>query len=313
MVTQLQVHEIEESRRMGNEDLTAWVKRGLEKSAVLAQSGHDGEARNELARILPHAGVLAAVDLANIGAQCVKAGFLDEAHEFYRLARHYLPGSNEICLALFNTMPHWKRPIIGTSVKMEVWDVSHLDFLWYCFNQTDFLSRVGRHWRIPPTTDALKQILRRRTTLPIDAIGSMDWVICSERNKTWQPIGIIGLSDISYVHRRAEWYIGFPNHTLGLTRAATEASLLLLEFAFDHIGFERIVSLVYGNNPYAQKNSESLGFIREGVLRKHILDSATGKRIDVIMNACLKNDLDSCERNSSLFFRLLGRQRILKF
>lgn len=279
----------------------------LTLARLLHESGDSVESRAMFDQALAQAAVQPAESILAFGRQCLAEGYPDAAHAFFRLAQGRDGDGVAVRQALFNTDPRWNQPLPGRSVRLERWSAAHVDFIWGCLNHQAFLARVGRHWQRPATRDALLAILRQREAMTAEEINGMDWVILSRRGAVWRPVGVIGLADLAYGHGRAEYYIGFPDEAPGLTRAAVEASLLLLEFAFNVIGLEKVTALIYGDNPYAQQNIESLGFVREGVLRQHIAIHPGGPRMDVIANACLAGDMRGNARLVRLSRKLLGR------
>jgi RimJ/RimL family protein N-acetyltransferase len=111
------------------------------------------------------------------------------------------------------------------------------------------------------------------------------------------------LVDISLTHRRAEVLIGIvPEAPLGLSAAAM---LMLFQFYYRAMGFNKLYSQVYSDNPHSLKSTLHLGFTVEGVLREHVRDPRTGKFIDLSQTSLLAKEAFS-EKNEKLMRRLLA-------
>ncbi|MBA3756076.1 MAG: GNAT family N-acetyltransferase [Nitrosomonas sp.] len=109
------------------------------------------------------------------------------------------------------------------------------------------------------------------------------------------------------MHRRAEILIGFPNATkFNGTRIPLTAMLMILDFAFNRIGFNKLVSIVYADNVHAQKSTLALGFKQEGVLKNHLFDRKQNRWISVYQNAMLIKEFGENIPLAKLFKKLLG-------
>lgn len=112
-----------------------------------------------------------------------------------------------------------------------------------------------------------------------------DLVICDE-NET--PIGLVSLFDICRIVGQGELakLLGNPD-ALG-AGYAREASALLLAFAFERLGLERIYLRTKGFNLHNIKLNERLGFRFEGILRSSY--RLNGELIDVVLMSMLSTE-----------------------
>lgn len=104
---------------------------------------------------------------------------------------------------------------------------------------------------------------RDELTLGID-------LVCHGEKLT-ELIGLIGLVDIDMRNRSAylgRFYIGNERHR-GAGYGA-EAELLLLDYAFAHLGMNRVYCQVFAFNKSVIKLHERFGFQIEGVMRKAV-------------------------------------------
>jgi [ribosomal protein S5]-alanine N-acetyltransferase len=83
-------------------------------------------------------------------------------------------------------------------------------------------------------------------------------------------IGIVSLLKIDLKHKNAESgsWIGKPFWGTGLIY---EAKIEMYKYGFENIKLRKITSKVYEFNPRSYKHLEKLGFVKQGVFRKHTL------------------------------------------
>ena len=99
------------------------------------------------------------------------------------------------------------------------------------------------------------------------------------------PFGVVGLWDLDWLARKAEFRIalgGQRGHGYG-----TEATRLVLAYAFTALNLERIWLGTAAENVAARKCFEKCGFLQEGVLEGDFL-GPDGRRSDNVRYAILK-------------------------
>ena len=99
-------------------------------------------------------------------------------------------------------------------------------------------------------------------------------------------LGCSSYENISETHKRLEigWtWLGKAFQGKGYNKVA---KFLMLSFAFDTLGFERIEFRARGTNIQSQKALKNIGAIREGVLRSYFVGE--GKRHDFVYFSILK-------------------------
>jgi RimJ/RimL family protein N-acetyltransferase len=134
---------------------------------------------------------------------------------------------------------------------------------------------TGTH-RVFTRTD-IEAWCRSRT----DAPGRYDWAIVESDGGGW--LGECALNDIDTDNESASFRIALDRRMgQGL---GTEATGLVLDFAFGRLGLHRVELEVFDFNLRAQKSYAKSGFTVEGVKRGGLLWE--GVRHDVIMMAVL--------------------------
>jgi len=99
-------------------------------------------------------------------------------------------------------------------------------------------------------------------------------------------IGTIGLNHIDPKHHRAEFGILIGDAAARGRGLAFEAGRLLLDYAYNKLGLRRLYLHVFPDNEPALHLYRKLGFIQEGILRKHVVKN--GKSRDVVVMAVLR-------------------------
>ncbi|MDD3733246.1 MAG: GNAT family protein [candidate division Zixibacteria bacterium] len=102
-------------------------------------------------------------------------------------------------------------------------------------------------------------------------------------------IGNIVLFNIADYERICEWGIKLDKkyHRQGY---ATEASLLLIRYVFEDLGYVRLHSGTHSKNEASIKLQEKLGFVKEGVFRQQRL--VNGEYLDSLQYGMLKEDYE---------------------
>ncbi len=100
-------------------------------------------------------------------------------------------------------------------------------------------------------------------------------------------VGTIGLSRIDPTHRRAEYGVLIGEPGIRGKGLASEASRLLLDYAFRTLGHVRVYLHVFADNEAAVRLYERVGFLREGLLRRHVYKG--GRVGDVVVMAAVRD------------------------
>lgn len=178
----------------------------------------------------------------------------------------------------------------------------HAAFLQSCYLNTAFMSlyRLLHHSSQQPSLSQIEQRLAAESQLPPHYF---EWII--ERHSDGQPIGLASLADYQPNHGRAEFLLGLLNPAMQPAGMGLEASLLVLEFAFNTLQLHKLSALVYSHNISAQRNVLHLGFHSEGLLREHLQHKQ--QWIDIHQNSLLEREFRASTALRRWSSRLLKR------
>ncbi len=106
--------------------------------------------------------------------------------------------------------------------------------------------------------------------------------------ETDELVGSCQLLNINYIHRHAELQIRLGETARRGKGFGTQAVKLLLDFAFNDLNLQRIYLHVFVTNQRAIRVYEKVGFVQEGVLRKHV--HIDGKYVDLAVMGILRSE-----------------------
>ncbi len=122
-----------------------------------------------------------------------------------------------------------------------------------------------------------------------DRVDRYDAVIEVDGNS----VGLLGLLSIDNKNRKAEYYIMLGNRDYLRKGVAAQASRLLLEYAFQQLGLNRIYLYTEKKNVTAIKSYERIGFQREGLLKQDLFHK--GHYVDRYVYSITKHDFYGCQ------------------
>ncbi len=193
----------------------------------------------------------------------------------------------------------------GRRVILERLAPKHTSFLMQCYSDNEFMDLYRLAQQRNQTEEQIKKRLAKEQVLLPQQMGKIEWVIFRRiNNGEKHPIGLASLADYKEGHQRAEFLMGIFSPEYRGSRISLEASLLIMDFAFNQVKLNKVIAYTYGYNQYAQQNLTSFGFGQEGILRQHIY-SKKGF-IDLYINGLLVEDFRKNQRLSNFSQRLLG-------
>ncbi|MEJ2249886.1 MAG: GNAT family protein [Candidatus Lokiarchaeota archaeon] len=124
---------------------------------------------------------------------------------------------------------------------------------------------------------------------PNEQQGTPNFVVMNiwhKRDK--KPIGIIGLGEINWFNRWANAFIEIGEKDYWGKGIASEATELLLQYAFEELNLNKVAGKVIIDNVGSWKVAEKVGFRFEGILEKE--SYMDGEYLDVKRYVFLKDD-----------------------
>ena len=107
-------------------------------------------------------------------------------------------------------------------------------------------------------------------------------------------VGVTGLHQIDYKNRHANFGITIGEPIEWGKGYGTEATALMVEYAFETLNLNRVRLLVFEYNERGQRTYERVGFRREGVLRQEHFHA--GRYWDTFTMAILRAEWDAVKQ-----------------
>jgi len=129
---------------------------------------------------------------------------------------------------------------------------------------------------------ALPGNLTQKSELPVTVM----FTICRKGSNV--PIGWLGLFDIDWLNRIAEFRAILGDKSCWGEGYALDAYRLALGYGFDRLNLRKITGGQRADNYAAIKAARKVGFVQEGLLREHFLRN--GQAYDIIVNGVLREE-----------------------
>jgi hypothetical protein len=202
---------------------------------------------------------------------------------------------------LFENHPIWWADIKSAKCQLSRRSRNDLVFVRKIWEQKDFIYSFHRHAnKLPNDDDKLAQLLDKEYLSLISESHAIHWIVKDCQGKPW---GLLSITSISLTHKRAEVLLGLLDGAP--IRLSTAAMLILFQFYFKAIKFNKLLSFVYEDNPHSLKGTLNIGFKEEGRLKKHVIDPRSNQYVDLIQTGLLVEDAFT-ENNKRLMQRLLS-------
>lgn len=229
-------------------------------------------------------------------------GRLTEAQAAIRQAAAQLPAFAATARRLLQAHhPLWWSMPSGRRCRLRRRGPQDLAFIRRLWADDNFLRHFNPAASPLPSDDAaLTRILSSEFGALVSASHAIHWTI---ETTAGEPFGALSLTDVNFMHRRAEILIGVKDPPY--RGAAPEATLLAIDFAFTQMKLAKLVGLVPAHNQASLDASAHIGFRAEGVLRQHIVDPRDGKPVDIVPMGLLADDMEAQHAQARLRKRLL--------
>lgn len=194
----------------------------------------------------------------------------------------------------------WEKEISVPRLILRRRSSADSEFLQQLWSEPGFRNSFNRLLNHSTSTSELKKDLQKERAMPVMQSRQCHWILSDASQK---PLGVLSLVDISSLHKRAEVLVGVSSNAPHGT--ALTAMLILFQFFFNAIRYEKLISFVYPDNHHSLKSTFSLGFQQEGYLRSHLVDPKTSNRHDLVQTGLLREEAFS-SRNRALMKKLLS-------
>lgn len=164
---------------------------------------------------------------------------------------------------------HWHPPrIVGRNVVLRRHRAEDFGAVarWY---RDPELARLTRYQTRPMTTDETERFFRTRL-LSADALA---YGICERPDE--RLVGFTTFSSLDADNGSVLFHITIGERDAWGRGLGSEATALMLEHAFEHLGLHRVALSVFSFNTRAIRSYEKVGFRIEGRLREAILRDGT--------------------------------------
>ncbi len=187
----------------------------------------------------------------------------------------------------------------GNSLEIRQIQPKDASILTEAYKNPEFMSLYGSNMT-PPSEEQLYQ----RQNYSIEELGFIEYLIIHKQHGA---IGIATLTEYAAIHKRAQFMIGLFETEHRSIGYGTEATLLVLDLAFNTYGLHKLFSYVYDYNVFSHKNMLKFGFEHEGILKDHHFLIEKEKFISLYVNAMTETRFRSYEKISRYSRRLIGR------
>lgn len=195
-----------------------------------------------------------------------------------------------------------KQQNSGKSIRIRVAEPSDADWLAETWSNREFVELYCSNIQ-PPSAESLHETLAARQETPAETLGFIEFIV---ERLNGERIGICSLGSYAAQHRRAELMIGIVDPALRRGTIGLEATLLLLDLAFNNYQLNKIFTYVYAYNEFSESNTIKLGFIQEGILRQHHWSATENRFIDLYINGMTLGDFRQADHLARWSRRLLG-------
>lgn len=152
--------------------------------------------------------------------------------------------------------------LIGTRVALGPAHKGLLPLLWKWESDLELSALTGDPSR-PLTPEAIDKLYQRYSTATTESTGFAIY-----ERATMRPIGTVGLVSINHLNRTAELGIGIGERDCWGKGYGTEATCLILDYAFNVLSLHNVMLRVFSYNVRAIRAYEKAGFREIGRRRQ---------------------------------------------
>ena len=171
--------------------------------------------------------------------------------------------------------------LIGKKIYLRPLELADASF--FCIGENNPLVRETLFLGLPINQDQQEDKLRQW----INSRESIVFTIVNKKDDT--PVGQTAFFRIDYISRAAIFYLAILDPSCWSHGVGTEATDLMVKYAFKTLNLNRIQLHVYAENKPAIKIYQRIGFVKEGVLRRAMFHN--GEYCDFWVMGILQKDV----------------------
>lgn len=154
------------------------------------------------------------------------------------------------------------------------------------------------------TEEQLRQTLTKRKQRSPLQVGYVEFML---EHKQHGCIGVAALGDYSPLHQRAEYLVGLFEEQHRYAGYGIEATVLILDLAFNTYRLNKVYSYVYDYNEFSHKNMINFGFKHEGTLEEHHFSVRKNRFVNLYINGMTVRRFRDNDKIQKMSLRLVGR------
>lgn len=177
-----------------------------------------------------------------------------------------------------------KNPfLIGKKIYLRPLEIEDSDFI--CLGENDEKIRDALFLALPMSPSTSKEKIQKQ----IDAPDTILFTIVLQENET--PVGQTGLFRVDFVSRAAVFFLAILVTDYWGTGIGSEATTLVINYAFQTLNLNRIQLHVNAKNTAAIRIYKKIGFQQEGILRQAMYKNE--EYFDFLVMGILRSDWES--------------------
>jgi RimJ/RimL family protein N-acetyltransferase len=191
----------------------------------------------------------------------------------------------------------------GKSLHLRQTEPKDVPILLKAYEDESFI-RLYRSNNVTPTAEQLAEGLKKRTELNPAQLGYLEFMI---EHKEHGAIGVAAFGDYAPYHKRAEFLIGLFEKEHQSQGYGAEATLLMLDLAFNAYHLNKIYTYVYQYNKQSEDLTVRFGFKQEGYLESHHYSTREQDFVDLYINGLTMANFRQHAKIRRFSKRLIGR------
>lgn len=178
--------------------------------------------------------------------------------------------------------------LTGKRVAIRPFDPDDALFLRDASNDLSFQAAAYPGPLLPRGLVEFQRRLQAGDHAPLSGAGGAFEFAVARQSSTLDAVGIAGLYQLDWHNRNAELGVSIITPEERRSGCGIDANAIMLDYAFGHLGLQRIWGHVKADNEAALRLCERLGYRLEGTLRAHRLRGTA--RVDLCVVGILREE-----------------------